>query len=281
MEFNASLTLQAQRRVREGSRLISERDYRNNSHRWKDINEIVSFTESIAQNQQKIAREVSKSRRRIVGNGGSGGFPWQKPNKELDPTISVKKYTCVYISPLNPLVTTGLKDLVSGNVTKSTAGVWCCVQPVPAQVTISSVVNYNVPVSPVPGAPSMPLGSPLAGDFDGTNVFWVPIGGAGGGGNIVMYDASGMTSYANGQTVGVASQFTLGGITVLPGTYQLIGSLSVPAYAGMSTTNMIPQIPVPVSGIIYWWPIAAGLVQANSCSTGSSTIIYVNSTGGF
>jgi hypothetical protein len=103
-------------------------------------------------------------------------------------------------------------------------------------------------------------------------------GGGGGGGQLTMYDTTGGTAYSNGDVVGVAAQFTLSGITVLPGTYMLINGLSTPA---SPTGNQIPQIPVPTSGTVYWWPIAAGLIQANTCGSGGGTAIYVNSTGTF
>ena len=105
------------------------------------------------------------------------GWKWQKPNKELDPTVSVAgpsgdTYTAVYISPGNTLCTTGLVDLVSGELTKAPPGIWMAAKSVPAKVGGS----YNVPQLPYPGANgSAPAGSPLAGDLDGANVFWIQL----------------------------------------------------------------------------------------------------------
>jgi hypothetical protein len=113
----------------------------------------------------------------------------------------------------------------------------------------------------------------------GTNAtsVWNKVTGSGGG-LIAIYDASGGTAYAGGSIVIVASQFTLSGIVVQPGTYGLLSSLSVPA---SPTGNQIPQIPVPATGTIYWIPLAAGLVVASTCATGTTETIYVNATGQF
>jgi hypothetical protein len=199
---------------------------------------------------------------------------WQQPDRELNPAINVPKNTLVYISPENPLVTTGLTDLVLGTTVKSVSGVWCSVQNVPAENGSS---EYNVPQIPYPGATGTPSGSPLAGDVDGANVFWVQMnGGAGGSASLVAYDTSGATAYSSGQIVYVASQFTLSGITVATGVYMLIGTLSTPA---TPSGNQIPQIPVPTSGTKYWWPISAGMVPISTCASGSTETVYANSTG--
>ena len=85
-------------------------------------------------------------------------------------------YTVVFLSPLNPLVTTGLYDLVSGNLTKAQSGLWMAMKDVPAQVVNPSGkpagTYYNVP-QPLPSAAVS--GSPLAGDADATTVFWMKI----------------------------------------------------------------------------------------------------------
>ena len=113
--------------------------------------------------------------------GGSGGWQWKTPKKELDPTVAVSGpsgsvYTVVFLSPLNPLVTTGLYDLVSGNLTKAQSGLWMAMQDVPAQVVNPSGkpagTYYNVP-QPLPSAAVSV--SPLAGDADATTVFWMKI----------------------------------------------------------------------------------------------------------
>ena len=103
-------------------------------------------------------------------HGGTSTFPWQKPQKELDPTVAVSKDTFVYISPLNPLVSPGLVDLISGNITMSRPGIWQAAQDVPVK---NGLGKYNVPQTPLPGAGGVPSGSPLSGDADGANVFWL------------------------------------------------------------------------------------------------------------
>ena len=204
------------------------------------------------------------------------GLVWQTPNKELDPTKSVLKNTLVYVSPQNPIVTTGLTDLVSGSVTNASAGVYCAAQNIPAQVTVSGTVKYNVPVNPVPGAPSATSGSPLSGDYDGTNVYWLPVTGLGSStaGNFSVYNNA--NAYVQGDIVYVASTTTISGITILPGTYGCVTSVSA-----SGTGNQIPQIPAPASGTVYWIPIAAGLVVAGTCSAGGTGSVYVNATATF
>lgn len=102
----------------------------------------------------------------------SGGIQWQSPNKELDPTVSVSANTLVYLSPQNPLCTVGLVDLVAGTTLRATAGVWLCMKDCPAKTSS----GYNVPQDPIPGYNiSAPSGTPLKGDADGTNVYWMLI----------------------------------------------------------------------------------------------------------
>lgn len=96
--------------------------------------------------------------------------------------------------------------------------------------------------------------------------------------NGVIYDSTGATAYPAGTMAWVLTGFTLAGTTVVPGVYLLMSGLSTPT---SPTSNQIPQIPIPVSGTIYWMPVAAGMVVASACATGGSTQIYVNSTGQF
>jgi hypothetical protein len=107
-----------------------------------------------------------------ITSRNSSSRPWQTPNKELDPTVAVSKGTWVYISPNNPLVTTGLTDLAAGTILQSPPGIWEAAQNVPAQVTVGGVIKYNVPQLPTEGTPS---GTPLAGDLDASTLFWIRI----------------------------------------------------------------------------------------------------------
>jgi len=95
---------------------------------------------------------------------------------------------------------------------------------------------------------------------------------------IVMYDTSGSTAYQGGTIAYVPTQFTLAGITVLPGTYGLVTGQNTSV---SPTGNQIPQIPVPSTGTVYWIPIAAGMVQANSSAGGANKVFYVNATSTF
>jgi hypothetical protein len=101
----------------------------------------------------------------------SSGLNWQKPHKELDPTVAVAAGTFVYISPANPLVTTGLTDLVLNTPMTAMPGIWMALKNVPAQTTVSGTVEYNMPQPLTAGATS---GSPLQGDADNAAAFWIP-----------------------------------------------------------------------------------------------------------
>jgi len=96
---------------------------------------------------------------------------WQTPFKELDPTVPVAKGLWVYISPQNDLVTTGQIDSVSGDLAKAIPGIWEAARGVPP----IHDGGYNVPQLPLPDATGTPAGTPLKGDFDGDNVYWLPI----------------------------------------------------------------------------------------------------------
>jgi hypothetical protein len=119
--------------------------------------------------------------------GGGAGWDWMyAAHKELDPTLTYSAGKAAYVSPQSALATTGLMDLVAGVVTTVAPGTWLCVKNVPAQTTVAGVVKYNVP-QPVPqlGAPA---GSPLKGDADNANLFWIPLrtgGGCDSLGNVV------------------------------------------------------------------------------------------------
>jgi len=121
------------------------------------------------------------------GGSGGSGWKWQSPKKELDQTVAVAgpngdTYTAVYLSPGNPLCTDGMLDLISGELVIAPPGIWMAAQAVPAQVTnpagLPAGVYYNVPQLPYPGTtspPTAPSGTPLAGDLDGSDVFWIQI----------------------------------------------------------------------------------------------------------
>lgn len=103
--------------------------------------------------------------------GGSGGDTW--PPVELDPRQSVNAGDWRYISPQSALATVGLFDLVDGVTTVPRAGLWRAIKNVPAQVVVGGITKYNVPKPPPQiGVPS---GTPLKGDAEDDNCFWMPI----------------------------------------------------------------------------------------------------------
>ena len=132
---------------------------------------------SSVQEINNALRRLEKTRRRILGGSGgnSGGWDWMYPtHKELDASLPYTSGKVAYISSLNTLVTTGMTDVVSNATATSCAGLWLCVQNVPAAVG----GKFNVPVYPyiagataVGGTPFLmdttaPSGSPLIGDLD-------------------------------------------------------------------------------------------------------------------
>jgi hypothetical protein len=113
--------------------------------------------------------------RGIVANVKSRSFGGQGdswPPSELDASLSYNVGDWVYISPANPLATSGMMDLVLGIVVAAPAGLWRANRPVPASVVVSGIAKYNVPQLPTPGSVS---GTPYSGDLDNPNVFWVRI----------------------------------------------------------------------------------------------------------
>lgn len=102
----------------------------------------------------------------------SSSSRWQKPNKELDPSKFVRNGTWVYVSPLNPIVVTGLFDYDVADNVKAYPGIWEAAQDIPAEVAGS----YNVPNTDYPSV--TPSGSPLSGDLDQDEeltVYWILI----------------------------------------------------------------------------------------------------------
>jgi hypothetical protein len=175
-QFNQSIPLLQRPKFSEGTALSSKRDDRNNSFLWKKGELNTGQIDSFGLALQKLSREVAKMRRRIVGGGTmDSGWDWQYPDhKELDPTLWYSAGKWAYISALNPLVVTGMKDLVSNATVTSCQGIWLAMQDVPA----ASGGKWNVPTLNYPsGAQAVggavvapgttaPSGTPLMGDLD-------------------------------------------------------------------------------------------------------------------
>ena len=111
------------------------------------------------------------------GSGGKLKFPWQQPNLELDPTLSVPQWTFVYISPLNPIVTAGMLDLVTGVLTYAQPGTWQAKVNIPAQAVNPTGkpagTYFNVPQVVARADQAVPTGTPLKGDLDATTLLWI------------------------------------------------------------------------------------------------------------
>ena len=103
--------------------------------------------------------------------------------------------------------------------------------------------------------------------------------GVGGTTLIAIYDTTGGTAYPGGTIAIVPTTFTMSGsaFATPAGYYMLPSNLQTSL---SPTGNMLPQIPTPSSGTVYWWPIP-GLVQATTCAAGSNAPFYVCSTSTF
>jgi hypothetical protein len=149
----------------------SSRDSDDVNRQWQRSNRSNETSQSNQQAINQMADKIERMRRRILG-GISQPIKerWQSP-KELDPTVAVKKGIWVYISPNNDIVITGLNDLVAGTNKKAYPGIWEAAKDVPA----TDGTSYNVPQIDYPGATGTPSGTPLKGDLDGDDVYWILI----------------------------------------------------------------------------------------------------------
>ena len=111
------------------------------------------------------------------GGGSIAGLQFQQPYVELDPTIAVKARTIVSTSPTNPIVTTGLYDLVSGALVNCDVNYWVAAVDIPAQVVNPAGrpagTYYNVPFMPPSVAWVSSPGS-QKGDLDQPGIVWLP-----------------------------------------------------------------------------------------------------------
>jgi hypothetical protein len=105
-------------------------------------------------------------------SGGGGGSNWQSP-RELDPTRAVPAGTKVFITPDNPIITTGIVDRGSGTLTMAQTGIWEAAVTVPAKALDGAVMKYHVPQFPYPGAGGYSAGPPVTGGLDAPTMFWI------------------------------------------------------------------------------------------------------------
>ena len=161
-------------KAHESSALRSPRDSDDVHRQWKRANTSTAQQASDMLAIQNLTRQVEKLRRRMLGAPVAPFQKWQQPYKELDTDLAVDKGTWVYISPDNPIVTTGMTDPIAGAGTKAYPGIWEAAQDVPAS---SGVDDYNVPQTDYPGATGTPTGTTpyYKGDLDGEDVYWILI----------------------------------------------------------------------------------------------------------
>lgn len=135
------------------------------STQWRTVNR-QGAQGTFGAREMVTARDAIENRRARMLLGGASGWNWGTPNIELPdpvngPMPGYGKGTVIHIQSTNSIVTTGMLDLGSGNLTQSVAGLWVTTQAVPAQAEDSS--SWNVPQLPMPDA----------GNYDDTTNFWV------------------------------------------------------------------------------------------------------------
>ena len=136
----------------EMSRLASQRESDSVLKNWQRSNRSSQQFNSSAAQVRNLARQFEKLRRRVLG-GGLQTIAWHFGNKiEVDPSQEYSEQTIIHIQPTNDLVITGIHDRAnpSGSMKQSCPGLWVSMQYVPAQVTISGVLQWNLPQWPLP-----------------------------------------------------------------------------------------------------------------------------------
>lgn len=169
MSMNNPIPRSGMVRFHEASPQRSPRDSDAIARSWIKTKKTATQVAQLQENVSSVQRQLDKLRRRKA-MPAAGGDRWQTP-KELDPDVAVPQGTWVYISPNNPLATTGLLDPPpsGGTITMAIPGIWEAIQDVPA----TDGFSYNVPKYPYPEG--TPTGTPLEGDLDNSDVYWILI----------------------------------------------------------------------------------------------------------
>lgn len=135
------------------------------------------------------------------------------------------------------------------------------IQPADQYIDKTDPTNPVLYVCKTPGTNSTSAWSKISGGTGGT------------GGFVDDYDNT--QSYQGGSIVRVLSAMSIGGVTLTPGVYGLVSSLSVPA---LGTGNQVPQYPEPTSGTVYWKLLSLPVQVTNVCSGSGSVTVYVNAS---
>ena len=168
MPISVSRTTPSLPRGHESSPLRSPRDSDDTFRQWKRHNASTAQVSNDRLAINQLAQKVEGLRRRILGGIPEFPIKWQEP-KELDPDFAVDAGTLVYISPNNDLVLTGLTDEVTSTTVQAYPGIWLAAKDIPP--VVAGV--YNVPTTDYPS--TTPSGSPLRGDLDDDDVYWILI----------------------------------------------------------------------------------------------------------
>ena len=122
--------------------------------------------------------------------------------------------------------------------------------------------------------PTAPVLYVCTGAGSNSGSTWAQISGGGGGTYAGTYNNA--LAYSAGQIVRVNSTAVVGGVTLTPGVYGCIASVTASGGG-----NLVPQYPEPTSGTVYWQLIAFGVQTTTECSGGTGGHIYINASGPF
>lgn len=109
----------------QGSKLASARDSRNVDKDWQKSKVISNHVNGLTQSVQRVSREVSKMRRRIVGGGNVGGAGLTLRG-EYDPAATYSLNDVVVISMgINQGTFVGISNSIPvGTAPYTGGGVW-------------------------------------------------------------------------------------------------------------------------------------------------------------
>ena len=154
MNFNSPIPRAKQPDFHQGSALRSVRDSDNVDKQWLKTKDLAKAINSIAQAAEQTQKQVNKMQRRMLG-AVHPIYAWHKPENglfEVNADWNYSEGSVIHIQSTNGLVITGIHDRAnpSGSMKQSCPGLWVAMQDVPAQVTISGVLQWNLPQWPLP-----------------------------------------------------------------------------------------------------------------------------------
>jgi hypothetical protein len=122
--------------------------------------------------------------------------------------------------------------------------------------------------------PSAPVLWRCTGAGTASTSTWAKVSG-GGAISASAYDWT--LPYSVGNIVWVDTTQTYGTVSVLAGIYICIVAVTT----GSPTGNLVPQFPLPTSGIVYWRLLSFAPQNMGICNASGSQGVYVQASGSF